>query len=460
MPSKNIKDFLYVVLGQGIGMAVSIVRSLILPLYLTVLDFGYLQSYLFYISLIPIITIGYNDGVYLRYGKFRYEKLPFSLLASSNSYFTIMLIVFSILISVISTLFVDDCRLRNVIYFSCLYGVFYSLNTLVLQIYQVTQKFFEYTVFSLLPRILSLIGVISLLAMGVYNSLYLIVVDLITFIAVTLVLMLREKRLFVGNRQSTGGFAEFSNNIVAGFPLLIAGLIGILYFGAGRFIVQVFGGLEEFAVFSFALSIASFVSVAISAVSTVVYPMIARYSINQMRETYWQINNYLKVCIIAIIPIYCIAKIAVLILYPGYSDVLEYLSIVIAMTYLQSYIYVLHNTYYKTLRLEKKLLTDNIVPIMCLFILGVPVFYFTRNIIVIPIVTLVALLLRYFISCKRLSKTMKIESIYNYGELLFLLLFILSSQMQVLIYEMITMFTLTILYVIINYNNIKALIKK
>lgn len=458
MNNRNFKDFIRVASSQFIGMLISIIRSLILPIYLGVMEYGYFQSYLFYISLLPVITLGYNDGVYLKYGKYEYDSLPFDKLSSSNYRYTIVSLILSILIFFLANLFVDDKNLLVIIFLSCSYGFFLSINGLLMQILQVTRQFQLYSRITILTKVSSLLLVLAVLCLkGSY--LWIILADLLSFAVITFYLIYKNKQLFVSNNLQCGKI-EYYENIRSGFPLLIAGLIGLFYLGAGRLIVQIFGGIDEFSFYSFSLSIASFVSIAISSVSLVVYPIVSRYSDNEKLTFYATANSYVRILIVFIPVVYYCAYFLIDWLYIDYKSVLEYLNIVFIMMYIQSYIYILQNTYYKALRLERNLFLDNLLSISLLFAIGIPFYYFTRQLFVVAIVTLLAMLIRYFVSTWRLSKVMNIRLPYNIVELIFSFVFVIITHLwNANIFGIIIIIIISLFYCIYNKSYFRRLIK-
>lgn len=463
MASKTFNDFLQVALSQVVSIAVSIVRSLILPVYLGVTGFGYFQSYLFYISLLPIITLGYNDGIYVTYGKYDYKDLPFRKISSGNRIFTFILIIFSLSIILLSVFLISDKILLFVVCLSCLYGIFLGINALTMQILQDTRQFKEYSIYSVLARIASLLLILIVIALK-GSVCAIITVDLISFIVITASLLFRHSNLYFSKIDYSLGISELKKSVLKGFPLLIAGLIGILYFGGGRIIVQVLGGIEEFSYYSFAISIASFISVAISSASLVVYPTIARYEQHQKIQAYNTMNKYLKLMIVAIPFVYYISYYLVIYVYKEYTSILSYLGIVFIMMYLQSFISILHNTYYKAMNLEKQLLKDNLLSILSLVILGFLLYYFTNSIISIAIITLAAFVTRYFISIIRLKKTLSKNISINIEELIFAAVFILINTLSIErpLIGLLSMIIISIGYLYLkrqDFMSIKSLIK-
>ena len=430
MRSKNKKDFLSVAFGQFVTLGISIVRTLVIPLYLSVLNYGYFQSYLFYITLTPLFTIGYNDGIYLRYSKYDYGHLPFHLLSSSNWIYIFFQIILTFLILLFSILFIEDNNLKLVFVSAFSYSFFNSLNAIILQIYQITRRFTDFTKASITSKALSLVFIIILLLSGYDDFIGIIFADLLSFILITCFLIYKNIKLFQITYCSRLNFTEFFENIKFGFPLLISGLIGILYLGGGRLIVQYFGGIENFSYYSFSLSIASFVSVAISSVSLVVYPMIARYDKNALNLTYIKFNNILRCSLVGVILLYYISVFIITNFYKQYSGTVEYLSIVFVMMYYKCFLYVLQNTFYKTLQLQKFLLLDNSIGIICIFLMGIPIYFFTKSVYLVTLVTLFSLIIRYVISFKRLSRAMNINISYNYPEFLLIVAFMLLTSLM------------------------------
>lgn len=417
----NRKAFGIVFLAQMSGMFVSVLRSLILPIFLTVVNYGYFQSYLFYISLVPIITVGYNDGIYLRYGKYSMDELPVGRISSANWYFIIsQLIICGVLI--IGGLYViEDKYIKFAFILSCSYGLFNSLSGLLLQVFQITQRFKEYAIYSVLPRIISTCLILCFIFAGYRDYKTIILCDFISFSLITVYMIIENRILFFQKFSRYKGLEEYRLAIEAGVPLLIAGMVGILMMGSGRLVVQIMGDIQEFAYYSFAISIASFISVAISSISTVLYPMISRMDGDALKNKYIVLNKYLKILIVAIFPFYYVICFGIEYVYPKYSPSLGYIGILLSMMYLHSLIYILQNTYYKVFRLERKLLFDNSITVIILLLLMFPIYYFTKSITLIAILTFIGTLLRYLISSFRLGKIIE-ENIINIREITILIL--------------------------------------
>ena len=76
------KSISYAFLAQGVLFLSSCITNLILPKYLGVVAYSYWQLFVFYANFIPLLALGLNDGIYLRYGGEKFETLNFSAITN------------------------------------------------------------------------------------------------------------------------------------------------------------------------------------------------------------------------------------------------------------------------------------------------------------------------------------------------------------------------------------------
>lgn len=456
------KAFSIVALGQMTSLALSILRSLVLPLFMSVSDFGYFHSYTFYISLFPLIALGYNDGVYLRYGRYDYSKLPFGLLSAANRlYLGVSFVLSSISIFVAFVYIKDECLLFAFT-IAASYAFFQCINGLMIQIFQITQQFDKYTFYTLSSRLLSTIIIIIILLSGHHNSFEIILADFISFVLVNTIIVSKNRNLFFAVSNSSIGFVEYKKNVKAGFPLLIAGLVGILFLGGGRLIVQIIGNINQFSIYSFSISIATIISVAISSVSLVVYPMVTRLTEESLGVVYGKLNSFIRITIVCIILLYYFSTFLIQTIYPNYIQTLEFLNVIFILMYFQSFIYVLQNTFYKALRMESYLMKDNFISIALIFAFGVPLFYYTKSLLFVALSTLIGQLSRYTISYYRFKKNPLLKVDYNIIDFLFVTFFLIVSSIDFFPFytEWTIVVSMLVIYMLYRRGDIKQVMTK
>jgi len=62
------RNILYVILANIISLVLSVLLNFILPKYLSLNSYGMIRTYTLYISYAGFFSLGYNDGMYLKYG--------------------------------------------------------------------------------------------------------------------------------------------------------------------------------------------------------------------------------------------------------------------------------------------------------------------------------------------------------------------------------------------------------
>ena len=90
-----LRNTSFVFSAQILVLLISIARALILPKIFPVESFGYWSVYWFYTSYVGIFCLGFNDGIYLKFGEYNYEELPHKLIRSAVRLFTWMLFSFT-----------------------------------------------------------------------------------------------------------------------------------------------------------------------------------------------------------------------------------------------------------------------------------------------------------------------------------------------------------------------------
>ncbi len=461
MRRKITKDIAIVTLSQLVSLVFSVARSLILPLFLSVVSFGYFQTYLFYTSFTPLLCFGYNDGVYLRYGDFNYEQIPFKRLSNSNFIFLLNLVICSALTILFSIFFVNDKNLLFSLVFTSIYIIINGINTLILQIYQITGNFKKYSVFSIVYKVLAFVSILLLIIYEKINFKYVILSDILSLTIVNIILIFYNKNLFTIDRNFLNGWEEYKINVKSGLPLLIGNILGLLIVGAGRFIIQFEGGIYDFSQYSFGISIASFITITITAVSVVLYPMIKRIELNALADVYNRIDDFLKISVLLIVPFYFVVLFLLHYYYTKYIGIIGYLSILFVIIYIQTITLILQNTYYKVLRMERRLLYENIFSLIILLLLGIPLYRIFKSNLFIAIITLIAVYIRYYLSKKHLKTKLELKNNKNnYPELFLLVVFILATVFCPILLSLFILIPSIIIYLIVRRSLLKSIFLK
>tara|TARA_Y100000385_G_scaffold214401_1_gene222929 strand:+ start:5670 stop:7085 length:1416 start_codon:yes stop_codon:yes gene_type:complete len=433
---KILKNALFVLGAQLLILIISITRSLILPAFFSVESYGYWQIYLFYSAYVGIFALGFNDGIYLRYGDKDYKELPFAKLRMSIRIFSLMLLVITILIVFLTNFFIANGDMRYALIFSgfnifvlCLTGVF----THVLQI---TNQLKKYSFFSVADKALVIVTVVLMFFLNNNNFKLIIIIDFLAKVLVLVAMIYFCKELWIGRNVSFSiAFKEVKNNMGVGVKLLIANLLGMLIIGMGRFLIQVFGKIEDFATYSFGITITALVLTAITAFSLVLYPSIKRLDKNKYDKYFENINSFINAFNFSALLMYFPAYLCVIYFYSKYTDMLPYLNLLFVVAILQGKMSILNNTFYKVMRKEKEMLIANLISVLFFAILAPIVFFFTKSIWSIAFTTVATMMIRCYASEIYLKKLMHIQLDYKFVvEIVFIIVFIITTSLMNLKY--------------------------
>lgn len=72
---KKFLPFIYAFATNGCSFLISALSTLVIPRFIGITEYGYWQLYMFYVSYVGIFHLGWNDGIYLRYGGKQYDSL-------------------------------------------------------------------------------------------------------------------------------------------------------------------------------------------------------------------------------------------------------------------------------------------------------------------------------------------------------------------------------------------------
>ncbi|MFK1878958.1 oligosaccharide flippase family protein [Bacteroides fragilis] len=146
-----------------------------------------------------------------------------------------------------------------------------------------------------MDKILVLFTILYMLIVNSENFRTIIFVDLLSKLIVLLLMIWKTRELYFGKTTSfKESFRFMTENMSVGIKLMIANLMGMLLVGSGRIIVQLCGNIEDFAIYSFGMSVTGLVLTAVTAFSLVLYPMIKRISEDKYYYLFKRINIFTR----------------------------------------------------------------------------------------------------------------------------------------------------------------------
>lgn len=386
--STFVSNIFWVFGSQLIVLALGVIKALILPIALGVEDFAYWQIYLFYTLYVGITTLGYTDGLYLKYGGFTLQDLPLAKIRVANFFYLLVIAVGSVALFIFAAL--NDDFPRQVIFTAV------ALNVIILGVIAniglTLQAVNELRAYAYLVSADKLFFTLCLtgLFFDEFRSFYFIIAtDILSKFILMIILLYRYRQLFCGGLVvMSDGFREFVSSLGAGAQLLIANISGMLVFGVGRIIVEYGGGIEGYAHYAFSVTLSSIVFVSISALGVAVYPALKRLLREDYLNYFEKMNNAFLLIIFLMLSGFFPAVLLIDYFFINYRPALEFLSPMFIVIVLQGKMTLVNNTFFKALRLESQMLFANLCSLIVVCVVSTIIFLWTGAIVSIVYSTL------------------------------------------------------------------------
>lgn len=437
----SLANLKYSVLSQILVIIFGVIRAIAIPAYLGVTDFGYWQVYLLYVGFVGVLSLGFNDGIYLRYGGINQNDLPWSLLRSSFVYYLMTLCLLSLFFLVI----LQQTEINHNKYLSLTYVIInitlVGCSSLFLFIFQTTNQIKKYSVYILIDKIIFILVLAIMLVFDGLDFESLMILDCTTKLLLVIIMLVDCREFIVGKYSSySDGFFEFCRNLSVGIKLMLANLASMLVLAISRFFLEEFYTIEEFSMYSFGITLTNLVLLAVSGVSVMLYPALKQLKEDRYKAAYISLSEltslFLAISIGAYFPIYYF----IFNWMPDYSQVLDYFNVLFVLMLFQVKQQLVINTFYKTLRKENAMLIANIVCVVLTIALSIFVVFYSKTVTMVALALLLTIIYRVYQSDRYLRGLLAIKSqlIITKEIILFVLFIILTNtvsiQISLLIY--------------------------
>lgn len=407
MSEKNslARKFSISTIANFIALLVSVFSTIVFPKVLSIEDYSYWQTYVFYIGFVTIAGFGWIEGVYLRYGGKTFDSLDRSLFSFVTYGLFVFTTVIFVAVGILSYLFISDKKLSMVIILVAIEGVAYNMRSLPIYVMQATDRIKEFSIATVLGRGVFFLGALLLIILG-YDTLYsLIWCDIIGIICCTTYGFVALRTKLIGKPCGIiRGIKETKENMHAGFSLLSASMVGVLITGVIKYSIQSYWSIIEFGKVALTITCTNVFLRFSVAVGTVLFPMLCNYSIDRLKSIYKTFNSLLEYMMGIVFVFYYPLKLLFALYLPQYSESLLYMDYLLPICLFETKVSLLLNTYYKAMRKEKALMIVNTIVLAISFILAFVCSFVFSNLFMAVLSILVVLALRSIILEVVLSK--------------------------------------------------------
>jgi len=400
------KGVRFVLVSQILVLVLGVLKSLLVPVILGVNDFAYWQIYVFYIAYVGLFTLGFNDGIYLRYGGADYSLLHGAHIRSSIRLYFVYLVVMAGLMSLVSSAESDPNK-RTVLYLACLNIVLMGLMAIFSFVLQATGRLRQFGIVNAIDKILFIVFLLGLVMVGTKSFTWFVLAELLAKMFALGFMCLSCRELIKGEGSDWRSAAtEVRDNIACGIKLMFANLSGMLVLGIGRLVIEYWATLEDYAYYAFGVSMTNLALIALTSISVVIYPALKRLPPERYLHYYDDTNTKLfkfnLIMLAAYFPVVWFITYAI----PKYAQVIPFLNLLFVVTTLQGKMQLLINNYYKALRYEGKMLRANIESLAVATVLSVILYFLNRSTWAIAAAAVLTMLYRVYMSERFLRRTM------------------------------------------------------
>ena len=362
----NLKTAL---LAQFISLAVNVIMSLLVPKQLNIKEFAYWQLFLFYANYVGFFLFGLNDGIYLRLGGMDYKKIDKDLLGTQFKIALIFQIVIAFGVFFLAVNFIQDHSRVAVFLRLAIYTVIFNMHGYLGYILQSVNQTKDYSI-SLLFEKLTFVSIIIFLLFVRTNS-FIYFVDgyiLCKFVSFIYVAYCSKEIVFSKLIGISRALYEMALNIKVGINLMLANISNSLILGIGRMMIDKKWDVITFGKVSLSLSLVNFFLMFINQLSMVLFPALRRIERSQLIKIYHLIRNLMGFTVSSVFIFYIPVKLIICWWLPQYVDSVRYLVFLLPICTYESKMNVICNTYFKVLRMEKKLFCVNFMSMILSFI--------------------------------------------------------------------------------------------
>lgn len=349
--SRNIRSVIQVMISNVTSIVSGVLVGFLLPKILSVESFGLYKTFTLYSTYLGLFSLGIIDGIVLTYGEKNYDELNRAEFCSYFKWYVLIHLLFGIVLC-ISTQFFSNNEVKYIICALAIYMISNNITGYFQQISQITMKFKELSIRKILQSLCNTLIILTLFIAfkNGFNITYHIYLNF--WIAANVLLMLwyvYTYRDIVFSKAVP--LKETKQQIVKlmliGFPLLFANLCSSFILTIDRQFVNVLFSTTTYAIYAFAYNILSLVTIATSAIATVLYPVLKRTNGKSLKENYKYFIRIILIFIFGAMIIYFPLSIFIKFFLPKYIDSLAIFRIIFPGLAISSAITVVMHNYYK-----------------------------------------------------------------------------------------------------------------
>jgi O-antigen/teichoic acid export membrane protein len=278
------KDLLKVFSSNFIKLIIGIITGFLVPAFLSLDQYAFLKTFTLYIGYVGILHFGFIDGIYIKYGGKFENEIDKQKLKGEHKFLIVFQLIVTIFIGIIGFVLHDMILIAFSI---CILPI--NMQTLFKFLYQALGEFDIYSkIMILTPILLLFVNLFNIFILKIDNFWPFVIGNILIYYVVFIGLEIYFLKKYKGI-SSTIDYTEIRRHFKIGSVIMIANLSSMFFYSIDRWFVKFALSIEDFAFYSFAISMMAVINVLINSVTMTLYPYLAR---NQDKSIINKIKKY------------------------------------------------------------------------------------------------------------------------------------------------------------------------
>lgn len=388
------KNLLYTLFANMISLMSGILATFLIPKLLSVEQYAYFKEFTFYLGYVGVFHFGFNDGVYIQYGKYDYEELPKKNFRAYFRYLLLSQILVAIVVALITVFRIDSMDEKIIFLVLAFNIILVNIMSYFDYVSQFTRRFKIYSFNMILSKVLFLLGILAFIFINDDKGLYFVTLQTLINILIFCIYCGKYREIIFG---SSIGFKELKREVKVllstGFFVMIGNFMSIFIIGIDRIFIDNFFTTKDFAMYSFATSLLLMFYILVNAVTTFIYPYLTRELNDNAKEAYKSMKRIIFMIIGISLCAYYPFKFIVIAFIPKYIDALSITAIIFPTILLSAEISIVSANFYKTLKLQKEYTKNNLVAGTIAVVMATLAFVIFRDVNAIAVSSLISFFL-------------------------------------------------------------------
>lgn len=423
-----IKNFSYVMLSNLFSLVISSIIVLIIPHFAGEKVYSYYQLENLYCSYLWVFSIGWLQGLYIKYGGISREKL----MDDNIAWQLVLLVTYSVLLLslmlLITNAIVFQTEEKKTVFILSVISISIELLMNGLKyLLQAVNDMKSFSISIILDRGIYICIVIACLFASHINYVILISIDLLSKL-IALIYLLIQTRDFYKFKQVNlkDAFQKTEEAIKIGISVELASYLRTLINSIVQVSIEWTFGVITFGKVSLTLSISNMFTKFVAAISTVLFPVLRNTSTEKQEKLYSIMATILRTVLLGAFIGYLPLKLLLGIWLPNYKESLHFLAILLPVSLYETKVTMLNNTYLKTIRQEKKILLSNVMTVLVSILVSFVSVYILKSLELAMLGIVFMLAFRSMLEEHFLEKYMRIQT-GMFPEIIMTIIFIVFS---------------------------------